>query len=253
MPNLPNSKFIKTVITAVKNPLSYATLALILVASLAYAANEPLLALAILAIYSIVILVLLLRSSKHGKPEQNLSIRYYKNIQALFPDMTRLIEDSVNSERRTSIEVMGLTLYHMWEYTKNFLRDERIKNIDILFTTISGTQQQTNCLKSNWGELSQAFCKSIAEYKKDHLDDLKRRAIDISVHQYGHIPMFHGILINSEHLFFSFTSWSSQGHIEGATTFYSHFNAKDSVGKSFIQVFRNWLNHIQKKHPCEKD
>jgi hypothetical protein len=138
----------------------------------------------------------------------------------------------------------------MWEYVRNFLNDEKVRNLDIRFTTISGTPEQTKCHKSNWAELSQAFCKSIADYQRAHSEDLERRGVHICVHQYDHIPMFHGILINGEHLFFSFTSWYQQGHIEGATTFYCYYNGGTTIGKSYVRVFREWLDHIEKEHPC---
>jgi len=251
MPDLPSSKSMTTLIVAVKNPLSYATLALLLVAGLAYYANKPLIAVFLLAAYTVVILAILLRSEKAGRAEPEPAIRWYPNIQAIYPDMTCLIEHSIKSERRTSVEVMGLTLYHMWEYVRNFVNEENVKNLDIRFTTISGTPQQAECLKTNWPEISHAFCKSITEYQQVHLEDLHRRGIAISVHKYDHIPMFHGILINGEHLFFSFTSWSNEGHIEGATTFYCYYNTGTTIGKSYIHVFRAWLDHIQKCHPCK--
>jgi hypothetical protein len=249
MADLPKTKVMVTLIAAVKNPLSYATMALLLIAGLCYYSNETLIAVLLLAIYTMIILFILLQAEKPVRSEQELAIRWYPNIQSVYSDMTCLIDRSISLKKDTSIEVLGLTLYHMWEYIRNFLNDEKVKNMAIKFTTISGTQRQTECLKTNWAQLSQAFCKSISEYQEAHSQDLSRRNIRISVHQYDHIPMFHGILINSEHLFFSLTSWSDQGHIEGATNFYCFFNTGTTIGKSYVSVFRSWLDHVQKAHP----
>jgi hypothetical protein len=240
-----------TLITAVKSPLSYATLALLLIAGLSYYAVEPLLAVVLLAAYTIVILAIFLRSERSATAEPGLAIRWYPNIQAVYPDMSSLIDDSIRSEGRTSVEVMGLTLYHMWEYLRNFLNKETVKNLDIRLTAIAGTLQQTEWFKTNWAELSRGFCRAIADYRCANSEELERRGIRICVHLYDHLPMFHGILINREHLFLSFTSWSKQGRIEGGTTFYCYYNTKTEIGKLHVRIFKAWLTHIEKEHPHE--
>ena len=71
------------------------------------------------------------------KDEQEL-YKTYSDIMKTHPDMDKIIENSISSTRETKIEIMGLTLYQMWQYTKKYLKKADTKNVKILFCMIDG-------------------------------------------------------------------------------------------------------------------
>lgn len=250
MINIPGVKAWVALIASVKTPLSYAVLALLLIASLCFYLEERLIGILVLSLNTIIVLLILPRVQGQTQSESDSTIKWYRNIHDLFPDMTNLIESSIATENTSTIEVMGLTLFEMWRYLQNFIPLETTKDMDVTLTTIAGTEQQISCMKTNWSELSQATCKNIDAYVYANREELDRRNIKISVHKYDHIPMFHGILIDGKHLFFSFTSWSNEGLSEGAETFYCYYNTSTPIGKSHLRIFRSWFDHTKNNYPC---
>jgi len=235
------------ILRAVRNPLSYATLALLLIASLAYWADKALISLVILSVYTVIILLILLGSKE---PDEKGPAMWYPDVHAVLPQMTAILKESFDSEVPTSIEVLGITVSHMWEYVRGLINDKSVKGLSVQFAIMAGTEQQVNCLQTNWHEMAAAFRKEIGNYVRRHAADLGRRDITVDVHEYDHVPMFNGILINKKHLFFSFCSWHAEGHMERAVTFYCYYTSDTKVGRSYIRMFRGWLDHVAEKHPA---
>ena len=188
--------------------------------------------------------------SEIEKKDIAVQTKIYPNIHAIFPDMTEIINCSLSLSKETKIEIMGLTLYHMWEYTKNFLKNPSIQNMNIVFCMIDSNSPNIRCLRNNWGDTADVFYNSIKRYMEDNDEELKRRSINIQIFRYNNVPVIHGILINEEHLFLSYTSWTRNDRMEGALNFYSYYNLDSEIGKSHIEIFKNWINHI-KKNKCQ--
>jgi hypothetical protein len=249
-------QFWDKIISAVKNPLGYASLALLvlmtLVSLVIYQTQNFYLLLALIIIFCIYTIVVLWILSKRQSlvksvvSDKVFEIKTYPNVQSIFQDMSKIINESVSSPRETKIEVMGLTLYHMWEYIKNYINKSSIERMNIWFSMVDSSSPIIMNLDNNWDEVSDGFYNSIQKHIKIHNDDLEDRKINIKIIRYNHLPIIHGVLINEEHLFLSYTSWTRMDQMQGATNFYSYYNLKTQVGKYHIGIFKNWINHINK-------
>jgi hypothetical protein len=248
-------------IGSVKNQFGYAALALLVamvIMSIIVSKTQEFVLVVTLFIsyfiYSLAVIILLIRSLKEtklGGRNNNSQIKTYANIQNAFSDMTPIIEKSILSPKDTNIVVMGLTLYHMWEYIKNFINKPSSDTMNIFLCMVDSSSPIIKDLKNNWDEISDGFYNTIQNYIKLHEEDLKRRSINIQVSRYKHVPIIHGILINDEHLFFSFTSWTKKDLLEGASNFYSYYDLKTQIGEFHIKIFKNWIDHIR-KCKCDK-
>jgi hypothetical protein len=250
------------IIMEVKSPLGYATLALLVIMTvisliISYQTQNFILLLilfVILCIYTIAVLYLLTRRSpsiEEAAKDPESKIKTYPNVQSLFQDMTLIIEQSVSSPKETKVEIMGLTLYHMWEYIKNFINKQSTERMNIFFCMVDSSSSIIKNLGNNWDEISDGFYNSIQKYIQMHEESLRSRSIKIQIKKYKHLPIIHGVLINEEHLFLGFTSWTRKDQMEGALNFFSYYNLETSIGKYHIEIFKNWINHI-KRNKCDQ-
>jgi hypothetical protein len=256
-------QFWNKIIGAVQNLYGYAALALLVILSTIYIlVYQPaifyivIILVIILCFYSLLVILVLskLQTNNILKKESGLNIdsqiKIYPNIQSAFSDMTPIIEQSLSSLKVTNVVVMGLTLYQMWEYMKNFINKSSIEKMNITFCMVDSSSPMIRDLGNNWNELSDGFYNSIQKYMKAHQDTLNERSINIKIKRYKHIPIIHGILINDEHLFLSYTSWTKKDQMQGASNDYFYYNINNAIGKQHIKIFKNWIDHIN-RNKCD--
>ena len=254
------------IIKEVDAPIRYASLLLlgivyiITIAIVIMELSETILLmiLLILCVNSTIIFILLIKQKKvvkNKKMDEKIDIesdiKSYENIHKTYPDMGEIINKSIKSGRETEIAVLGLTLYHMWEYLKNFLKKSSTKNMNILFCLVDSSSPNIKGLDNNWAKLSDDYVEDIQRYRQVNRDVLAKRKIKIEINRYCHIPMIHGILINKKDLFLSYTQWDWQDRMEGAENFYVYYYSESNTGKLHVEMFNNWIEHI-KRGKCKE-
>jgi len=257
------------IIEAVKKPIGLATLSLLIVWSIIITTinfyslpNFTVLILIFSILFYTFFIIYLLIAQENEKEliktqciDEKINIeddiKIYDNIQSSYEEMNNLINTSLKTGKETRIIVLGLALHHMWQYLKNFITLPTTERMKIELFLVDSASPVIQSLNNGWNDLSNDYIKIINNFLDIEKEYLNMRNIEISIHKYCHLPMFHGILINDEHLFLSYTSWSKKDILEGASNNYVHYTSDSSVGKYYIKTFLNWTNHIKVSN-CEE-
>ncbi|RYY33867.1 MAG: hypothetical protein EOP46_15195 [Sphingobacteriaceae bacterium] len=97
-------------------------------------------------------------------------------------------------------------------------------------------------ITTNTVNTSIANAKKLQSYK-----NLKK--FDFKIRQYDNFPIYHGFIINDEHLFVSFT-YFNEGKLIGRNQPYLHVTSEgenpSKLTKHYFRFFKDWFNHYWK-------
>jgi class 3 adenylate cyclase len=193
---------------------------------------------------------------RHPRETSPKSGDVFDNFQDTIPVIDRLIREGAadKNRTRTTLRVIGLGGQHTWDVLKRHIMgdggglNENVKNLDYTIFVVMAKGRKLEAVRP-LAKAAALRIKEIDAFKFHHAKQLAAQSIDINYGRYDHLPAFHGMLVNEQHLFFGHTYWTDADTFEGLKVPHFYFNKKEKpLGLHYVKYFESWWRHLEKKH-----
>ena len=164
----------------------------------------------------------------------------------------QFLDDAIKTVpfKQRTVDILGMTGRDAWPQLETWLNLEDTSKWTIrLFCLAPEYAQRSDVIPDTWATYASSTCEGVEEFVEMRKDDLRRRQISLSLHQYEAFPGIHGFTIGNGWLAISCTQWrESSNELENPPQLYEVFRASDLSrrAKTYRTLFKNWLSHAER-------
>lgn len=160
-----------------------------------------------------------------------------------------LEDDESNSKNYVDIKILAVSMTFSWNFVTGkvprILKDYPNAHINTEIVLVDSDYLESLHLETydiNWAAESRQRVVQIKNFING-LPDSWRDRFSISARVYKNIPHWHGLLVNSEHLFLGRTDWdfsTNKPKLSVGQNKYRYFNRSAVAGSERIDLFSGW-------------
>jgi hypothetical protein len=181
--------------------------------------------------------------------------RAYDEFFETTPDIVMDIQRSIDRSDQVHVRALGMSMGHAWTFLVNSLepysrRAGKRTRIKIEIAMLDPEWSVLAALHPAWKVRAEAHFNEIDSYITSKKSALEATGWSIDLYTYGHMPNWHGILVNETVLYQGTCTWRD-GRLTGADDAYERDVADNSPSEyKAIQRYLSWFRYIE-AHPVK--
>lgn len=173
-----------------------------------------------------------------------------ENVQEVLKEkILPIIREQIKIDDRIIIDNFGLDLQSVIPWIEDHITTKELNNVEIKIKSLiinPNSENIKNLLGAPGNIRSSTVLSSIDTANEfNNLENLLN--FSLQIRQYNLPPIFHGFLLNKEHLFIGFTELHG-GKIEGGKKPYLHLwkdgKTKSDFNLHYFQFFKDWFDYF---------
>lgn len=176
------------------------------------------------------------------------------------PTIVKAIHSSATSCERAGeklkIRLMGICLHKSFPTLRRFVETMTARDlrIEVRLAILDETSEAYKSLNHRWRSLYDIFQEDLSHFLQQLRTKMLTRNISIKLVRYKHMPNWHGILINYDHLFMGHCLWHEDGSLVAAQEPYDYYRKEHSaVHARKIQQYTAWFDYCRRSDASSKE
>lgn len=180
-------------------------------------------------------------------------VRVYQNYDRSLPDIQKALdscaEDCERDGDTLKIRIMGICLHKSLPPLIDFIRDTQRKiRIEIRLAILDQDSDVYRTLDTRWEGLYTTFNEDLRELVTEIKDGRIKKNICIKLVKYSHMPNWHGVLINYQHLFMGHCLWHDDGRFTAGQNSYEYFiHSRGDEHLRKIKHYVKWFDYCREQ------
>jgi hypothetical protein len=231
--------------TSIKRPLAFLLILTVIIGSIV---PIPAIQIAAIGLLGIIILETLfdIQSKFISKDRRVVFAEFFEASNF----MKQVILSRVERNQCVQIRALGMSMGHAWPFLTNTLTPlldrEMRQTVELHIAMLDGNWEELSRINPDWSSRAKTNLSEILRFINSHEKRLAAKEWTVTVHQYRHMPNWHGILIDDDLLFLSVCFWRNN-RLTGAENGYELLSASDeSLGRHRIAQFKTWFEFVSR-------